>query len=37
VIDILHVRDGRIHTLWMVGDYLGALGATGAVGLRAAP
>lgn len=36
VIDILHLRVGRIHTVWMVGDYLGALGATGAIGLTAA-
>lgn len=34
VIDVLNLRDGRICQIWMVADYLGALGATGAVQLR---
>jgi hypothetical protein len=33
VIDVLHLRHGRISELWMVGDYLGALGASGAFSL----
>src|SRR5690349_12723334 len=32
VIDVLQLVDGRIRELWMVADYLGALGASGAVG-----
>jgi hypothetical protein len=31
VIDVLRLQDGRIHELWMVADYLGALGVTGAL------
>jgi predicted ester cyclase len=34
VIDVLHLLDGRIHEIWMVADYLGALGATGAISPR---
>jgi hypothetical protein len=34
VIDVLSLRDGVIHELWMVADYLGALGASGAISVR---
>jgi hypothetical protein len=37
VIDLLVVTDGRISEIFMTADYLGALGAAGAVRLTAGP
>lgn len=33
VIDLLAVRDGRVHEIWIVADYMSTLGAAGALHL----